>query len=307
MKLNQVSTVPFTLTLLTPTYNRRQELEKLHQSIEQQTVGGFQWLIVDDGSEDQTGKEVAAWKSDSYTLYYVRKENGGKHTALNYSHPFIRGEWVCIVDSDDVLVPNAVSVILDAIKQYGVQENIKCLSFQRGWDESTPICQGFPEKDTVSNHIDFRVNARRSGDCCEVVKTEMLKSFPFPVIPEEHFMGEGYLWNRIGFRYDTVYINRIIYITNYLEGGLTKNGRAMRVKCPYSGMENCNSFFENMNGRHVCLRIRCKEALLFITYGKFAGLCFQAIICKSASPGLITAMYGLGLLMYRIWKWRYAS
>ena len=84
------------LTILTPTYNRGGELSQLYDSLKNQTCKDFEWVIVDDGSKDNTHEVVKAWLSDSdFPIRYFFKENGGKHTALNYADNRIRIDFYC--------------------------------------------------------------------------------------------------------------------------------------------------------------------------------------------------------------------
>lgn len=295
----------YELTILTPTYNRARLLPTLYGSLNHQTVKGFQWLIIDDGSTDGTEEVVKGFVPEGYAIDYHKKPNGGKHTALNYAHRFIRGQAVCIVDSDDWLLPNAVEKIRERIKEYLPFNNIKQFVFLRGKTPDEPLCGGFPAKPEISNHIEFRVNGRRRGDCCEIIDTAVFKECPFPEHPGERFLGEGHLWNNVGFKYDTVYIPEIIYICEYLEGGLTKAGRALRISCPLGGMDHANSFFGNGAGRTVNPRILRKEAMLFVCYGKFAGWSRKEIICRCRRKDLAARYYLLGWMVYAYWKAKY--
>ena len=295
----------YELTVLTPTYNRGSFLHILYESLCKQTCKVFQWLIIDDGSTDETKQVVDSFTNQGFEIDYYRKQNGGKHTALNYAHPYIKGELVCIVDSDDWLLPEAVDRILESKKQYFTVERVKLLTFLRGKSPKESVCRTFPEMPEISNHIDFRVNGKRSGDCCEVISTDVLKEFPFPEHPGEKFLGEGYLWNNAGFKYDTVYIPEIIYICEYLEGGLTKSGRKLRIKCPLGGMDNSNSFFGSGEGRIVNNKTLSKEAMLYVCYGKFAGLGFGEIISRCERQDLVRKNYLQGCFLYVYWKWKY--
>ena len=105
---------PF-LTIITPAYNRADLLKECFRSLQRQSDRDFQWIVVDDGSTDHTDqvmKEILRQK-DWMDICFVRKENGGKHTALNASHPYIKGGYVLILDSDDTLTEDAVEA--DAI------------------------------------------------------------------------------------------------------------------------------------------------------------------------------------------------
>ncbi|MCR5517624.1 MAG: glycosyltransferase family 2 protein [Lachnospiraceae bacterium] len=295
----------YPLTILTPTYNRAKCLKRIYESLKNQTDQDFQWLLIDDGSTDETSDVVKDFDKQDFSFDYVKKSNGGKHTALNYSHPYIKGALVCIVDSDDYLLPSAVERIIECKNEYFVNKNVRLLSFLRGRDSEDAICKSFPKKPVISNHIDFRVNGRRGGDCCEVIDTDVFKEWPFPEYEKERFLGEGYLWNNTGFKYDTVYIPEIIYICEYLDGGLTDSGRRLRISCPYGGMANSNSFFGSGNGRVVNDRMLKKEAWLYVCYGKFAGLKRKAIVESCTRPDLIRKNYIYGFALYVYWKLKY--
>ena len=297
----------YPVTILTATYNRADCIGKLYESLKAQTVQDFQWLVIDDGSEDETEQLIGSFSPHSFRLDYVKKENGGKHTALNYSHRYIQGELCCIVDSDDWLLPEAIEEIIGRWKEFSRIDNVKLMTFLKGYSGSDAVEGSFPETPVISNHLDFRINDNRPGDCCEVLLSDVLKEFPFPEFKGEKFMGEGYLWNNAGFKYDTVYINKVIYICEYLEGGLTKSGRRLRIKCPKGGMENCNSFFGSAPGRRVNLKTLIKEAWLFICYGKFDHLKYKEIAAKCKKPELIKSNYIFGYMLYLYWNHKYGD
>lgn len=290
------------LTILTTTYNRRDKLPVLFESLKNQTVSGFQWLVIDDGSSDNTDEYIRELKSDRFVIEYHRKENGGKHTALNYAHPYIKGDYVCIVDSDDYLTADAVESISYLIRQYSTDETIACFSFQRGGKNGEALVKNVPDEPIVSNHIDFRLNGNRPGDCCEVEKTSVFRKFPFPEFPGEKFISEGYLWVNIGLHYNSVYVNRVIYICEYFEGGLTSSGRKMRMKSPKGSMETCNVFLSAKDKPRLNMKLTIKQLWLYICCGKYAGYSFKDMKEKCNRKGLLVINYPAGLLMYRLWR-----
>ena len=299
----------YEVTVLTPTYNRGKELCALYDSLLKQTDQGFQWLIVDDGSTDDTAAVVESFGKHDFELTYVKKENGGKHTALNYAHPYINGKLTFVVDSDDLLLPEAIQAIREAWKKYSVIDNVAEVAFNMGAirDPGRPVAKGFPKgKDVIiSNFVDFEINGPLSGDNCKATLTDVLKEFPFPMHENERFIGESWAWMRVGIKYDCVFINRIIYLSEYLEGGLTKQGRAMRIRCPLGGMDYSNSYFLKGNGRAVKGSIQAKKALLFVAYGKFAGWNHNRIVNACNRKDLARLFYLPGCLLYHYWKAKY--
>ena len=100
------------ITLFTPTYNRVHLLSRLYNSILMQDVIDVEWLIVDDGSIDDTEALIENFQKESIiNISYYKKSNGGKHTAINFGLQNAKGELFFIIDSDDVLAENALKNI----------------------------------------------------------------------------------------------------------------------------------------------------------------------------------------------------
>lgn len=290
------------ITVLTPSYNRRKYLSRLFKSLCEQKESNFQWILIDDGSQDDTEQWFLELPITKFEKEYHKKENGGKHTALNHSHPYIKGELVIIVDSDDWLTEDAIRIIQEDWKNYKENQSICGMTYLRGVDEQTPYGNTlFPEDGQIDSSIHVKVNGKVHVDSCEVIRTDVLKEFPFPITETERFVGETYLWNLSGLKYKMVYRNKIIYIGKYLEGGLTKAGRKMRIKNPYGGMYNSQTYFN----KEVCLKQRVKNIWLYICYGKFAGLNFLQICKKSGITVEIFIHYLIGWLLYKYWKYKY--
>ena len=91
-----------TLTVFTPAYNRAHTLPRTYESLQKQSCKDFVWLIVDDGSKDQTAKLVKEWQQQEKTfeIRYIYKENGGMHTAHNVAYENIDTELNVCIDSD---------------------------------------------------------------------------------------------------------------------------------------------------------------------------------------------------------------
>lgn len=253
------------LTIVTPTYNRCDELINCYKSLLNQTDLNFQWLIIDDGSSDNTKDVFSKIESNKFTVDYYYKKNGGKHTALNFSHKYIKGSHTLILDSDDQLTENAVEKVKSIIYKYEYQQNIGCFSFLKAERNGNTLGRKFDFIERVSNHIDLRINKGLVGDYCEIIKTTVFKEFPFPEFEGERFFSEGFLWIMSGLKYDTVYINEVIYIADYLDGGLTKLGRKLRIDNPIGSRYNA---FVGLNSK-IKFKYRIKHALLFDVYSFF--------------------------------------
>lgn len=289
------------LTILTPTYNRANLLKDVFESLMHQTDTDFEWLVVDDGSTDDTGAVLQSFldaPDRAFPMQVLRKENGGKHTAINYALPHISAPLTLILDSDDSLTEDAVETVLRTWEPYAGDPGICGMSFLKGDSSDGHPLANFPAEVARSNHIRFRINGRIGGDCCEVIRTGVLREFPFPEFPGERFVGENYLWVNAGLRYDTIYIRKVIYLCTYLEGGLSKSGRAMRLRNPQGGM--LTSRLE-MHPR-ICLRQRLKKAILYGCYGFAAGMKPRSIRKSSGHPFLVGLCIPLGWVFYRKWS-----
>ncbi|MBQ4066824.1 MAG: glycosyltransferase family 2 protein [Clostridia bacterium] len=289
------------LTILTPLYNRSEFIERLYYCLCAQSRKDFQWLIIDDGSTDRCDDKINEYLEYSeFPIDYVYKENGGKHTALNYSHPYIKADWVLILDSDDMLTGDAVESAASYIEKYGETADIGVISFQRGHSISDPLVK-YEDKVVVSDHIEYRINKNRPGDSCEVVRADVLREFAFPVYVGERFMNESHLWIGSADKYKTVYVPKVIYICEYIEEGLTRSGRYMWRTCPMGGM---HSQIVGLNKR--CSFIyRAKRAILLHYYGRLLNMKVKDICRDSGYPAFVRLFTIPGYFLYRIWEKKY--
>ena len=291
------------LSIVTPTYNRSNLLRRCFDSLLQQTDKRFEWIIVDDGSMDNTYTASKAFQTEATAMpiYYIRKDNGGKHTALNAAHPYLHGKYVLILDSDDILTPDAVEVVLSNWSKFDDNPEIGIVTLLKGKDQGHPNC--YVEAEGIPVDIaEYPRICPVSNDACEVIRTDLFLRYPFPVFPGERFVSEGALWTRVSFTHKCVYINRVIYLCDYLEGGLTKAGRAMRIRNPRGGMYTANlNMLKNTN-----LKNRVKASLLYSCYGFFAGMNPKQMASECERKGFMWLCLPFGWLLYLRWKKQYS-
>ncbi len=290
------------LSIVTPTYNRGALLGKCFASLLAQTDPDFEWILVDDGSTDDTQNVVRGFLEQErpFPMHFLTQENGGKHTALNAAHPHIRGSYVLILDSDDTLTPDAVAQVRRGVAAYMHLPQVGMLTFLKGAGEASPNCYAADEGVPV-DIMRYRRTCIRSSDCCEVIPAELFLKYPFPVFPGERFLSEGALWNRISFTHKCVYINRVIYLCEYLEGGLSKSGKPLRIRNPLGGMYTADL---NMNRKNFLSR-RIKSGLLYTCYGCFAGLTPGQMARSCHSKGLMYLCLPFGWALKLYWNRRY--
>lgn len=295
-----IDTVQF--TILTPTYNRASLLPRCYASLSNQTDFDFEWLIVDDGSTDDTESLVRGFQTDRFPIYYIRKDNGGKHTALNAAHPHIHGRYVLILDSDDTLTEDAIACAKTEWAKWDSDQNVGIVTFLKGSSTERPNCI-VSDWDTPVDIMRYHRTCLHSNDCCEIIRTALFRRYPFPVFPGERFLAEGALWGRVSHDCKCVYINRVIYLCEYLDDGLTKSGRAMRIRNPHGGMFNANIYMCKKN----YLKKRIKNGLLYTCYGFFAKKTPRQMAYLCQARALMWPCLPFGWGMYLLWKRKYGK
>lgn len=293
------------LTILTPTYNRAHELRSLWFSLQKQDCKEFEWLVVDDGSLDDTREVVRSFQPESsFNIRYLFKSNGGKHTAINLGVESIASELTFIVDSDDCLVSDAVSSVLAIHEKYRNRNDICGYSFLRMYPDGKINGKLFAADELIGSYINVRINSDDThADKAEVFKTACLREFPFPVYPGERFLGEDIVWVRMARKYDMVHVNKAIYIGSYLENGLTNNRRKNNTSSPVGCMHRAEEFM----CKDIRLRYRVKGVMQYIIYGRFSGLGSFHLANQSSSKFLVLLCLIPGSILYHRWSRNYKN
>lgn len=221
------------ITVFTPTFNRGYLMNKLFYSLNSQTNKHFEWLIVDDGSIDQTGELVETFKEQAdFEIRYFYQQNGGKHRAINHGLDLARGELFFIVDSDDSLTDDAIEKIFNNYSGIAFDNSFAGIAFNKGFSKKRIVGETFEGTYIDCDNL-HRGKHNILGDKAEVYRTDILKSIKFPEIDGENFMSEVVLWNEVARRgYKLRWFNDIIYFCDYLEDGLTKNSEKILFNNP---------------------------------------------------------------------------
>ena len=209
------------ITIFTPTYNRAHILHRLYDSLKNQTVSDFEWLIVDDGSIDDTELIVKKWINENIiNIRYIRQENGGKHRAFNNGIKNAKGELFFCVDSDDYVPEDCVKEIIECWA--GVKDsNIAGIVALKTDEKGTLLCDKFPENVIETNTFDLVRRHNCKGEKSLVYKTLVLKEYPFPEIDGEKFVTECVVYDKIAHSYVMVLLDKVLTICEYQPDGLT--------------------------------------------------------------------------------------
>lgn len=224
------------ISVFTPAYNRAYRLPDLYRSLCSQTSRDFEWVIVDDGSTDNTSALVREWEAEAqFPIRYFSQSNGGKHRAINRGVREAAGELFFIVDSDDRLSPAAIETINRRWQTVKEDSSIGGVSGIRVSPDGAKIGGGNFDL-IISDFLNIRYKEHITGDMAEVIRTDVMRQFPFPEIPGEKFCPEALVWNRIAQKYKMLYAYDGIYICEYLPDGLTAKITKVRMMSPIASM-----------------------------------------------------------------------
>ena len=287
------------ITVFTPTFNRSSYLVRLYQSLEKQTFTSFEWLILDDGSEDDTAEVVMRLQlENNMTIRYVAQANAGKHIAINSGARLAAGELFFIVDSDDILPEGALATIdghWQALLKTGEEEQYGGLCGLRTYSDGAIIGGGVDYQLLDTSLITYRYRMGYQGDKAEVFRTSILRAYPFPVIAGEKFCTEALVWNRIGKTYKFRFFNTGIYICEYLEGGLSANSFQLRKGSPrYASLY----YAELLNTPGVTFVNRMRAAVNFWRFAMYNRQDSFWEKCKLVNRPWSIAMFPIGYFLY---------
>ncbi len=220
-----------TMSIFTPTYNRAHLLPVLYHSLVEQSCRDFQWLLVDDGSQDDTAAVVDRFRAEGLVdIVYIRKENGGKHTAFNMAVANCDTELFTCVDSDDSLYPDAVEKILRVWDP--VKEDPKVAGVVSPMDIGGHSKFYNPPK--TSSLMDLYSKGQLVGETTLTYRTDVLRQFPFPQIPGERFLSECVVFHRIDREYVLAINESYASVGAYQDDGLTANMLQIQWNNPVS-------------------------------------------------------------------------
>jgi glycosyltransferase involved in cell wall biosynthesis len=212
---------PYFFTVFTPTYNRANTLPRVYESLKSQTFRDFEWLIVDDGSSDNTSEIIAKWQTEAdFSVRYIYQPNRGKPAAFNRGVQEAAGELFLTLDSDDSCLPQA----LERLKYHW--DDIPPERRKR-FSAVTALCRDqygrlsgtkFPKDVMDSDSVEMFLNRKIQGEKWGFQRTEALREFPFPHLAEQKFVPESVVWMALSRKYKTRFVNEILRTWNIQDG-----------------------------------------------------------------------------------------
>lgn len=259
------------LTVFTPTYNRRELLKRAYDSLNRQTCRDFEWLIVDDGSSDDTEGLVKEWMSAAdFPIRYHYQENGGKMRAHNRGAQLSQAELFLCLDSDDYLVDDAVEKLLsawdEAMAGSKMPDKLAGVVAHKGKSSTELLGSAdFPVRGESTLYGLYKKGF--SGETTLMFRTKVLREFPFPEIDGEKYVPEDYIYDKIDRIYRLYILPEVITVCEIVSKGYTDSVKALKknnVKAWYLYYEQRARITEPSV-------LKWKYASYYVIYSKMAG------------------------------------
>ncbi len=282
-----------TLTVFTPTYNRANLLQRGYEAIKRQTCKDFVWLIIDDGSTDNTKEVVDHWIAEGVVpITYVYKENGGLHTGYNKAIEVMDTEICVCIDSDDWMPDDAVEIIVNYWNEHR-HEDIAGFVGKDYLPDGTQLGEDFPE-DATMHLVEIRQHKKWNRDNKPVMRVNLLKR----VAPQPTFVGEKnfnpyYMMLKIDRIYPFRLLNRNLCFVDYQPTGMAANIVKQYFNSP-------NSFVE-LRRLYVTLKYtkwlwRMRQYAHLVAECRIAGK--SPFKEKEVNKCYVALMYPFGTLLY---------
>ncbi|MBA2372573.1 MAG: glycosyltransferase family 2 protein [Chloroflexi bacterium] len=204
----------FTFTVFTPTRNRAETLHRPYESLLAQTDQDFEWLIVDNDSQDDTASLVERWSAEApFPIRFIRQENRGLHGSMNRGIMEARGRYLLTLASDDTCPAEA----LERFKYHWTtipedqRDSFVGVAGLVADEHGRIVGTAYPHDPTDSDAVEIRYRYRVKGEKWAALRVDVLRLFPLPTI--DGYLGyipESIIWNRIGRQYRTRYVNEVL-------------------------------------------------------------------------------------------------
>ncbi len=222
------------MTVVTPTYNRKHTLPRVYESLLKQTSKSFVWMVVDDGSTDGTEELIRGYQQeDQITIEYIKKENGGKASALNVSLDYVKTPYCVCLDSDDTFSDTAIEMALKFLNEE--DNNEECcglIGLRHNPDGTIMGGKEIPHQYKYITIMDIYYNCNIRSEFIAFYKTKILNQYRFPSVPGEKFISPAWFHYTLSEKYKFRSVRDVYCYCEYICDGLTRNKRKVIVNNP---------------------------------------------------------------------------
>lgn len=252
------------LTIFTPAYNRAYTINKCYESLKRQSCKDFEWLVIDDGSSDNTRELIEEWMKETtdFKIRYIYQENQGMHGAHNIAYENITTELNVCIDSDDYMPDNAVEKIKEVWKNVRNNKKISGIIALDADENGKVIGDRLPEDIKTDTLFDLSYNKGIVGDKKLVYRSELTKKYPYPLYEGEKYVGLAYKYYKLDQEYELLLMNEVLCIVEYME-----DGSSLNMFKQYMNNPKGFAFYriENMKNPKGSLKYKFKECIHYVS------------------------------------------
>ena len=250
------------LTIFTPTFNRAYTLHKCYESLLRQTCKNFIWLIIDDGSTDNTKELVNSWINENkINIRYYYQENKGMHGAHNTAYKLIDTEINTCIDSDDYMTDDAVEKINDFWEKNRNDELAGFVALD-AYENGEIIGTKFPENLKSTTYFDIYNKYKVKGDKKFIYRSELTKLYPYPIFEGEKYVSLAYKYAKLDEKYKLALMNEVVCIVEYMDDGSSLNMLNQYIRNP-KGFAFIR--IDNMKNPKASLKFKFKECIHYVS------------------------------------------
>jgi glycosyltransferase involved in cell wall biosynthesis len=222
------------ISVVTAYYNRYDLIDNLINSILEQKYDNYEFILVNDGSNDQIKDKIQAYQNNyGLKVKYFEQVNQGKLTAMNLGTSNATGDLLIGIDSDDHFTNGAFDLIISEYEKVKNDDTIASVYFKNVLIKPNSEKLSVPDfKDTVATHFKQSYINKYSYDSSSFMKINIAKDYPFVVLEGEKFSPEAIVGNRISQKYNSKYVNKVICVREYQFDGLTQNQDKLILENP---------------------------------------------------------------------------
>ncbi len=258
------------LSILTATYNRANFLPKLYESIKENLKYNItpEWIIVDDGSIDDTKNIVQSFKDENKVIIkYLYQKNSGKMAAINEAVKMATGDLMVDCDSDDYLVNNSFEIIEKNAEKILNNEKFYGLVFLKREENGKISGKEFKQKEYITTMFDLYFKEDIGGEKILVYNSKIRKMYSHQLEHNEKFITEARMYHKMDEKYKLIAINEVIEQGSYIEDGYTKNINKTFKSNPYGYYMYFKELLEkNMKGVKFSKRLYVIKHYILFSY-----------------------------------------
>lgn len=259
------------ITFITPVYNRKELLRRAIESVKHQTYKNIEHIIVDDGSSDNPEEIVIPYlESAEYPVLFIKKENGGVHTARNIAIKHARGEFTIFLDSDDELITTATENFITAWNDIPTDPKRHCREIVGLCVDENYRLMGRPFPDGINQLTGKELTKAlkiANGAHMAMLRTDTLKSCPWPEPDGVKFVAESLVWQQLNQKYSRKFLNKAVYVYHTeTEVSNTKDFKVKNIQNSINDLFRYQYISNNPQAFGLSVKDRFKYLMLYTIF-----------------------------------------